>query len=132
MTDVVIQDEAMTRSIVRAAADGDEVACARLVADHHDAMSRAAFVVAGDVELAEEAVQAAWTIAWRKLKTVRDPDRVRPWLVAIAANETRRLLQRRKRRTIVELSMTDPASETTDPGETDRGMVDYWSVRSCG
>ena len=48
---------------------------------------------------------------------------MRPWLVAIAANETRRLLQRRKRRTIVELSMTDPASETTDPGET-IGMVD--------
>lgn len=116
MIDISVPDIAHSESVIRAAAAGDELACARLVTEHHGAMSRAAFVVAGDVELAQEAVQAAWSIAWRKLGSIREPERLRPWLVAIAANETRRLLKRRNRRTIVELSIT-PTGNAPDPGE---------------
>ena len=39
---------------------------------------RVAFVACGDRELAEDAVQSAWLVAWRKLHSLRDPDRVRP------------------------------------------------------
>src|SRR4029077_6737490 len=104
------------RTLLARAAAGEEQACAHLVSAHHAAMAKAAFVVAGDVETAQEAVQIAWSIAWRKLHTVRDPERVRAWLVAIAATETRRLLKGRRRREIVELSSAD-ASAPPDPGE---------------
>jgi RNA polymerase sigma-70 factor (ECF subfamily) len=108
--DIAVRDESPNASILRAAAGGEEWACARLVADHHGAMSRAAFVVAGDVDIAQEAVQVAWSIAWRQLSSVRDPERLRAWLVAIAANEARRLIKRRGRRTVVELSMVSDAA----------------------
>ena len=70
--------------LMRLAADGDEVAFARIVDAHHADMSSVCFVITGgDADLAEEAVQSAWLIAWRKLHTVRDPERLRPWLVSV-------------------------------------------------
>ena len=61
--------------LMRLAADGDEVAFARIVDAHHADMSSVCFVVTGgDVELTEEAVQSAWPIAWRRLDTIRDPE----------------------------------------------------------
>lgn len=45
----------------------------------------------------------AWDIAWRKLSAVRDHERVRAWLLAVAANEARGLLRRRSRHVIREL-----------------------------
>jgi hypothetical protein len=48
--------------------------------------------------------------------SLRDADRLRPWLVSVAAGETRQLLRRRRRRTVVELSMADPsAMHGSDP-----------------
>ena len=44
-----------------------------------------------------DAVQSAWTIAWRRLGSLRDPAQVRAWLVAIAANEARGVLRRGRR-----------------------------------
>jgi RNA polymerase sigma-70 factor (ECF subfamily) len=112
-----VQDVRGTETTVRLAAAGDEIAFARLIARHGDAMRRVAFVIAGDWALAEDAVQAAWTIAWRKLGSVRDEGRVEPWLVSIAANETRRLLRSRRRRTIVEMAATTDAAFGRDPAD---------------
>jgi RNA polymerase sigma-70 factor, ECF subfamily len=93
----VIDDEALRAAVARAAS-GDETAFARIVAAHHDDMTRVAFVVCGDVEIAQEAVQAAWQKAWVKLGTIRAADRLRPWLVSIAANEAKQLVRSRHRR----------------------------------
>jgi RNA polymerase sigma factor (sigma-70 family) len=90
-------------SLVAQAAIGDEVAFAYIVAAHRDDMARVCFVVCNDVHLAQEAAQAAWPIAWRKLSTIRDPERLRPWLLAIAANEARGLARRRGRRWMREI-----------------------------
>jgi hypothetical protein len=41
-------------------------------------MARLAFFVCGgNRELTEDAVQSAWTIAWSRLRTLRDPQRIR-------------------------------------------------------
>jgi RNA polymerase sigma factor (sigma-70 family) len=100
----VIDNESL-RSAVAKAAHGDEVAFARIVAAHHDDMARVAFVVCGDIELAHEAVQAAWQKAWAKLGSIRDADRLRPWLVSIAANEAKQLARSRHRRWIRETAI---------------------------
>jgi RNA polymerase sigma factor (sigma-70 family) len=102
----VIDDESIRAAVARAAV-GDEVAFARIVAAHHDDMARVAFVVCGDVELAQEAVQAAWQKAWAKLSSIRDAGRLRPWLVSIAANEARQLIRSRNRRWLRETVMED-------------------------
>jgi RNA polymerase sigma factor (sigma-70 family) len=107
-------DDGGAALITRAAA-GDQVAFARIVQAHHDDMTRVCFVICGDLDLADEAVQAGWAIAWRKLATLRDPDRLRPWLVSVAANEARQLLRRSRRRTIVELALVGDAARGSDP-----------------
>jgi RNA polymerase sigma factor (sigma-70 family) len=104
-------------SLMRLAAEGDEVAFARIVDAHHADMSSVCFVVTGgDVELTEEAVQSAWPIAWRKLDTIRDPDRLRPWLISIAVNEARQLARRRRRGRVLEISVARDSASATDPG----------------
>jgi RNA polymerase sigma-70 factor (ECF subfamily) len=102
-------------SVVEMAAAGDEVAFGRLVAEHQAVMARVAFVIVGDRALAEDATQAAWIAAWKKLPTVRDPASIRSWLVAIAANEARQLLRRRGRTSVVEIDPALPSAQRSDP-----------------
>lgn len=107
-------DEGLAGAVALAAA-GDEAAFARIIRAHHDDMTRVSFVICGDLDLADEAVQAAWLIVWRKLGSLRDPDRIRPWLMSIAANETRQLVRRGRRRSVIELAMADAAMPSVDP-----------------
>lgn len=90
---------------VASAASGDEVAFGAIVAEHNDHMRRVCRVITRDDGLAEDAVQAAWSIAWRKLSSLRDPVSLRPWLVSVAANEAKRLAKRRRRRLEVEVDV---------------------------
>jgi RNA polymerase sigma-70 factor, ECF subfamily len=115
MTGFVL-DTGATATAVEQAVAGDEAAFARIVAAFHLDLVRVAYVVCGDQGLAEDAAQASWWIAWRKLGSLRDRDRLKPWLVAIAANEARKLVKREHRRPVVEIDLGrsypgwDPAS----------------------
>ena len=102
-------------SVVRRAAAGDEVAFARLIAEHNAAMARVAFVIVGDREQTLDAVQNAWTIAWRKLGSLRDETQVRAWLVAIAANEARQHNRRGRRVQVVDISDAIGQPAASDP-----------------
>jgi RNA polymerase sigma factor (sigma-70 family) len=109
MTSLAIDSAAIAPTVERAIA-GDELAFARIVGAYHLDLVRVAYVICGDEGLAEDAAQAAWWIAWRKLPALRDPDRLKPWLVAVAANEARKLIKREHRHGIVELKVAaDPA-----------------------
>lgn len=108
-------------SLVEQAARGDEAAFARIVATCHDDMARVCFVVCRDTDLAQEATQAAWPIAWRKLHTIRDADQVRPWLIAVAANEARQLMRRRGRRAMREIPIEPVAEAGTATAASSQG-----------
>ena len=104
------------QTLIAQAASGDEVAFARIVAEHHEDMRRVCAVICGDDVLADDAVQAAWPIAWRKLRSVRDPERLRPWLVSVAVNEAKQLIRKHRRRTEVEgAAITHQATPDHDP-----------------
>jgi len=96
-----------SEGLVERAARGDEAAFSRIVRLHHADMTRVAFVVCGDPGLAEEAVAAAWPIAWRRLSSLREPDRLRPWLCSVAANEARQIIRSRRRRAVMEIPVPD-------------------------
>lgn len=98
------------RGVLASAAAGDEVAFGRIVAAYHEDMRRVCAFVTRDEAVADDAVQAAWTIAWRKLGSVRDPERLKPWLMRVAVNEAKHLMRRRRRRTEVEAA-TDATAE---------------------
>lgn len=114
MTGLAMDAASIAATVERASA-GDEAAFARIVGAYHADMVRVAFVTCGDEGLAQDAAQAAWWIAWRKLPSLRDPTRVKPWLVAVAANEARKLGGRQRRHTIVELRVAAPDSAGPDP-----------------
>jgi RNA polymerase sigma-70 factor (ECF subfamily) len=114
--------EAVTRmagrqevSLLASAAAGDEVAFRHIIAKHHEDMRRVCAYVTGSQALAEEATQAGWLIAWRKIGNVRDEAHLRPWLVSVAANEARRIMRRRQRRAEFETG----AEVSSEPGGID-------------
>jgi len=100
---------------VAAAAAGDAEALALIVGAHHDDMARICYVICGDPDMAQDAVQAAWPIAWRRLGSLRDPARLRPWLMAVAANEVRQAMRRQGRHHVVEIEVADLGSSHGDP-----------------
>ena len=106
-------------SIVERAVAGDETAFARIVAAHHGDMARIAFFVCGDLDIAEEAEQSAWAVAYRRLKDLKDPERLRPWLMSVAANEARQIVRSRHRRAVREIAVTDP----TRPRDVDQAAL---------
>jgi RNA polymerase sigma-70 factor (ECF subfamily) len=90
-------DPAIVALVPRAAA-GDEAAFTRIVEEFHPDMARLAyFICGGDRELTEDAVQSAWTIAWSRLRTLRNHERIRAWLLSVAANEARQLVRAQRR-----------------------------------
>ena len=105
----------MPAEMVRLAAAGDEAAFTQMVALHHLDMVRLCRSICADPGLTEDAVQAAWSLAWRRLPSLRDPARLRPWLLSIAANQARDSLRRARRRPVVELSLARGASGDPDP-----------------
>lgn len=84
--------------LVRAAAAGDQAAFTELVARHHRDLLRVAYVICRHSALAEDSAQSAWAIAWRRIGDVRDPSQIRGWLIAVAANEARRIMRSRRPR----------------------------------
>lgn len=107
---------AIPASTVADAVAGDTLAFARIVRAHHDDMVRVCQVICGDAELAQDAAQSAWPIAWRKLSSLREPDKLRPWLVSVAANEARQLVRRLHRDRVVPIELADVGSDSGDPG----------------
>jgi RNA polymerase sigma-70 factor (ECF subfamily) len=98
-------DEPGSETAVRQARSGDEAAFRWIVETYTPEMRRVAFLVCGDLSLAEEAVAAAWPRAWRGLDRLRAADSLRPWLVSIAANQARTLAGRAARRAVREITV---------------------------
>ena len=73
MTTVMATIDDGFAALVALAGAGDETAFARIIQAHHDDMTRVCFVICGDLDVADEAVQAAWLIVWHKLGSLRDP-----------------------------------------------------------
>ena len=110
------------RGLLASAAAGDEIAFRRIIAAYHDDMRRVCMAITDDRVIAEEATQAAWVIAWKRLGDVHDDGHLRPWLVTVAANEAKQLLRKRRRRAEIEVAVDatrvpggiDPASGAVD------------------
>ena len=88
---------------------------------HHDDMTRVCFVICGDLDVADEAVQAAGRSSGGSSVAFATGSRLRPWLVSIAANEAPPARppstaqdRRRARRGGRRLSGIDPAGRVAD------------------
>ena len=103
----------MHRELVDRAKRGDEEAFDAIARAVGDRCMGIAHRILRDAHLAEDAVQAALVVAWRELRTLRDPDRFEPWLQRILINECYAEARRRTRWSAnVRLLPTDGSVET--------------------
>ena len=118
----------MQVDLVRRAQRGDEEAFAALVPAAVDRLLAVAVRILRDQALAEDATQQALLIAWRKLPTLREPERFDAWTYRLVVNacyaETGR---RRIRLTPLRLvnddaAVIDSAPQTVDRDRLDRGF----------
>src|SRR3954470_11996505 len=110
---------------------GDVEAFRVLVERYRDRYSRYTFHMLGNREDAEEALQDAFTRAYRSLSRCEDPERFAAWLFRILVNRCRTMGARRGRRSrtfvvdeiaLLEASEEHPAEQTAWREEIDRAL----------
>jgi RNA polymerase sigma factor (sigma-70 family) len=102
------------RALVDQAKGGDREAFDALARTVGDGCMAIAYRILRDADRADDAVQATLIVAWRELRSLRDPDRFIPWLHRILTNECYAEV-RRGRRWSAQIRVL-PASGAHDPG----------------
>ncbi len=77
--------------LVLAARSGDRAAFAALYDRYADRVFSLCVTLTRDRGVAEDALSETFLLAWQRLGQLREPERVRPWLFAIARNRVARL-----------------------------------------
>ncbi len=85
------------------------------LAEHRGRMLRVAGPYAGGAIEAEDIVQMAAMIAWRRIATLRDGASVGRWLVRITGNAGRNVAEKRARRKQLRADHFGPRPESHDP-----------------
>ena len=93
--------------LVARAKRGDLDAFEQLVREHQGMAFRTAYVITGSAADAEEVAQDAFVKAHRALGRFREGAPLRPWLLAIVANEARNRRRAAARRARVELHLAE-------------------------
>jgi RNA polymerase sigma-70 factor (ECF subfamily) len=97
---------------------GDADAYAALVRAHEQVAFRTALLITQNAADAEEAAQDAFVKAWRALDRFRPGAPLRPWLLAIVANEARNRRRSAGRRAALQLRVVaEPAAEPPEVAE---------------
>jgi len=96
-----------------AAAAGDRAAFAGIYDRYADRLHDFCIGMVRDREAAADCVQEAFCTAAAQLATLRDPDKLRPWLYAIARNEALRCIRLRRRENV---SDELPEEQSRDAG----------------
>jgi RNA polymerase sigma-70 factor (ECF subfamily) len=101
---VVVGRPLTEHELVERAREGDGHAYASLVREHEEIAFRIAYVICGSAADAEEAAQEAFVKAYNALGRFRLGEPLRPWLLAIVANEARNRRRAAGRRAALALS----------------------------
>jgi RNA polymerase sigma-70 factor (ECF subfamily) len=114
------------RDLVERARRGDREAFAVLVHQVSDSLYAIAYRILRDMGLAEDALQNALVLAWRRVPKLRDPDRFEAWISRILVHACYDEFRRARpwRSTVSLLPMDHPG--TPDPSSTiaDRDVLE--------
>jgi len=103
----------------RSRSDTDAVARFEgLIELHQRDVLRLCYAICGDPDRARDAAQRTWLAAWRGIGALRDPERVRAWLGAIAVREARREVRDHRQRAVREVAVA-----AIDPDLLDRSIA---------
>jgi RNA polymerase sigma-70 factor (ECF subfamily) len=104
------------RDLVERARRGDREAFAVLVHQVSDSLYSVAYRILRDTGLAEDALQNALVLAWRRLPKLRDPDRFEAWIHRILVHACYDESQRSRLRAAVTLM---PGARMSSPDDSD-------------
>lgn len=104
---------------------GDQQAFAHLYDKYSDRIYSYCISVCGNPELAADAMQDSFLLAYARIGQLRDQSKLRPWLYAIARNECLRQLRSHKRTVDLEL-----AGEVADMNATSDTALNAADARS--
>jgi RNA polymerase sigma factor (sigma-70 family) len=107
MHDPKISDQ----ELMRACIGGDHEAFGRIVERYQSLVCAVAYNATGDRALSEDLAQETFLAAWKNLAHLRDWQRLRPWLCAIARNVVHTALRRRKRDAMARTQPLDALAE---------------------
>jgi RNA polymerase sigma-70 factor (ECF subfamily) len=125
---VTVMGREMTRDLVEAARRGDHEAFEVLATAAADRLYAVARLILRSTDLAEDAVQEALVAAWRRLPSLRDPDRFDAWLhrllVNACADQGRQLRRWSKQVSPLQLetSADDDTGSVADREQLERGF----------
>ncbi len=105
----------LERELVEQARRGDRAAYEAIVRREVETVYRTARAILGNDADAADATQEALIGAWRRLSSLRDPDRFDAWLGRITVNACRMALRRRRPAVLVELRTTPGAEPRVPP-----------------
>ncbi len=116
----------MDRGLLEAAQRGDEAAFVALIRPRSNRLFAIAQRILRDVDRAEDALQDALVIAWRRLRGLRDPDRFDAWLTRLLVNVCITQASRERRRTanLRVLPVDGPAAPDQLLSVADRDLLD--------
>jgi RNA polymerase sigma factor (sigma-70 family) len=116
------------RALVDAAKHGDQDAFATIATDAADRLYAVAFRILRDPELARDAAQQALLNAWRDLRTLRDPDRLDPWLYRLVVRACYAEARQRRRTiglanlAVIRSVHEQPIAQVDDHDQLERGF----------
>src|SRR5690242_21759309 len=113
----------LDRDLVEQARRGDREAFAVLVHQVSDSLYAVAYRILRDTGLAEDALQNALVLAWRRLPKLREPDRFEAWihriLVHACYDESQRARPWKTSVTVLPIELAGGSDETSSIADRD-------------
>jgi RNA polymerase sigma factor (sigma-70 family) len=103
--------------------DLDSESFVEIVSLYHADFLRLAGAMTGDAELARDIAQSAWVAAWQHRSELRDPAKLRGWLLTITANQARAALRKRRLQSWLRISATTETAQPTDLAESRLDLI---------
>ena len=104
----------MDITLIQRAQEGDQAAFTVLAAAIVGRLERTARLILRDDERAADAVQDALVAAWLDIRALRDPARFEAWVGRVLVRCCYRLAGHERRRSVVEIRVSDPEMAATD------------------
>ncbi len=123
--DAVIAVELTTDAeLVAACLDGDREAFERIVERYQRLLCSLAYSATGSLSESEDLAQEAFVDAWRQLHTLREPEKLRPWLCGILRYKVGRLRRSDRQEPVRQAEAIELAEElpSNDPPAADLAM----------
>jgi RNA polymerase sigma factor (sigma-70 family) len=109
MTSIVAKPNYSDSELTTNALAGERDAFAQIVMRYQSLVCSLAYSATGNLSQSEDLAQETFLAAWKGLRTLREPEKLRSWLCGIARNLIASAVQRKKQESVL-------ASESLDEG----------------